>query len=136
MSAASGCCPWVEPVGALPMRSPVIDTNTRRPIEPHELAYLVALGAEVRRLRRLTGWSQRAIDRTAGFGVGYSARLEGARRRPRRSALERLARALWLAGAGERPAAIVRRLVALAGPALAPESDWPRRTAQGGKGRG
>ena len=101
----------------------------RRPITPNEVPGLQALGTEIRRLR----WSLARAPRSrlavrAQVSVRQLEQIEQAIRRTRHSTLARIAAALVelkpdLGTEGE----LVNRLAALAGAALAPESDYRER---------
>lgn len=97
---------------------------SRRPIAPAEVPHLEALGAHLSERRRAAGLSRAALARAAGLSPPTVGRLEVGTRRTRATALARLARAL--AGPEEAPA-LAAELVALAGPALAPESGFAER---------
>lgn len=92
-----------------------------------ERPHLEALGAEVRRLRRSVGLSQRALERRMGRdpegGHGLISRIEAGTRWTRASTLEELAKALCRAGVREDPWQVAGWLAGLAGPAIAPERD-------------
>lgn len=96
----------------------------RRPIGPAEVPHLEALGRRLSELRRAAGLSRAALARAAELSSPTVGRLEAGTRRTRASTLARLAGAL--AGPDEAPA-LVAELAALAGPALAPESDFAER---------
>jgi len=105
-----------------------MDTTPRSgQVEEWERPHLERLGAEVRRLRRSVGLSQRALERRMGRdpsgGHGLIPRIEAGTRRTRASTLEELAKALYRAGVREDPWGLAEWLAGLAGPALAPERD-------------
>ena len=66
----------------------------RRPLEPDELPRLEALGRRLRELRRWARLTQRELARAAELSERHVGRLEGGRRRTRRTTLERLCAAL------------------------------------------
>lgn len=99
--------------------------RSRRPVEPVEVPHLEALGRRLREARAATGLTQAAIGSAAELSRNHLSSLERGVRRTRASTLERLASALT--EDGEAAAGLYRELVALAGPALAPESDYADR---------
>jgi transcriptional regulator with XRE-family HTH domain len=113
----------------------MVSPNIRRPLEPHEHAYLLDLGHEVRALREAAGVSCRYIARALLYNTRTVERIEQGTRRTRRSTLEALLDVLLLAcpDLGERDE-LVQRLVDAAGPALAPES--PHADKSGGRREG
>lgn len=101
----------------------------RRPITPDEVPRLQALGDEIRRLRwRVAHVSRSKLALRAEVSIRQLEQIERAIRRTRRSTLGRIAGALVELrpdiGAADE---LVERLAALAGPALAPESDYRER---------
>ena len=103
--------------------------RTRRPINANEVPGLEALGDELLRLR----WTVARIHRPAlairsQVSVRQIEQIERAIRRTRRSTIERIMLALVKVkpDLGE-PAALVARLTELAGPGLAPESEYRKR---------
>jgi transcriptional regulator with XRE-family HTH domain len=103
----------------------------RRPLEPHEHAYLIDLGHEVRALRKAAGVSCRYLARSLLFNTRTVERIEQGTRRTRRSTLEALLDVLLLAcpDLGERDE-LLQRLVVVAGPALAPESPHAEKSRE------
>lgn len=97
--------------------------GSRRPISPAELPHLEALGVRLVELRHEAGLSRRVVAERAQVARSTIERIEAGTRRTRRSTLERIAGAL-----GRLDAA--RELAALAGPALAAESDHAGRVAR------
>jgi transcriptional regulator with XRE-family HTH domain len=105
--------------------------GARRPITSAELPALALMGARVRELREAAGFGQGGLAEAAGLSRRGLSMLERGVRRTRRSTIDRLAGVLAeplgrLAGEiSEELAAL-----ALAGDALAPESDYPERVAR------
>lgn len=101
----------------------------RRPIASEEVAGLRALGDEIRRLRgQVARVARPRLAVRSEVSIRQLEQIEQAIRRTRRSTLARIAGALVelepsIGTADE----LVARLVALAGPALAPESDYHER---------
>jgi hypothetical protein len=101
----------------------------RRPITSDEVVGLQALGDEIRRLR----WNVARVHRPrlairAEVSVRQLEQIEQAIRRTRRSTLARIAGALVGLRADIGSAEeLVERLAALAGPSLAPESEYRER---------
>jgi transcriptional regulator with XRE-family HTH domain len=101
---------------------------SRRKIEAWEAPHLEALGAEVRRLRKLTTLTVAEFAWEIEVCVQHLWRLERGVRRTRRSTLARIAEAVdaevpELGGTK----VILTRLLELTGPALAPESEYAAR---------
>lgn len=92
--------------------------------EEGEVPYLQALGDQLREWRRAAGLSRERLGWVAGISAVTIWRIETARQRTRPSTLARLTRTLTEAKPelGD-PEALAARLVALAGPALAKESE-------------
>lgn len=105
-------------------------STLRRPVEPHELEPLRALGQRLRALRLQAGISPGQLGRAGPVGSRQVERIEQGTRRTRRSTLDALVAVLLLArpDLGDREQ-LVADLVALAGPALAPESPYADKTA-------
>jgi len=95
-------------------------SSSRRPIDSAEVPFLEALGTRLAELRVAVGVSQATLAERAELARSTVERIEGGTRRTRRSTLERIAEALDRSGATEE-------LVALVGPALAPESAYADR---------
>jgi hypothetical protein len=101
----------------------------RRPIASDEVVGLQALGDEIRRLR----WNVARVHRprlavSAEVSVRQLEQIEQAIRRTRRSTLARIAGALVGLRADIGSAEeLAERLAALAGPSLAPESEFQER---------
>lgn len=102
--------------------------DSRRPIADDELPHLKALGARIAALRSAAGWSRPQLAERAQLSVHGLKKLERGVRRTRASTLRRLVEAL-------APAVdcdiedLQAELLALAGPALAPESKYAERVA-------
>lgn len=102
--------------------------QAQRPIRPEEIPHLEGLGSRLRGLRRAVGFSQAELARRAELSPWMVRALERGARRTRRSTLERVAQALASAPQPPAPAPdVAGELVALAGPALAPESPYRAR---------
>jgi transcriptional regulator with XRE-family HTH domain len=102
--------------------------SARRPIGPDEVPFLEALGAELRALREAAHLSRPALAWAAEISPTHLRYLEEGVRRTRRSTLGRVAAVL----AESAPVAasandLADYLASLAGPALAPESDYAER---------
>lgn len=95
----------------------------RRPIVPGEVPHLEALGWSVRHRREAAGLSRSTVAALAEMRCSSLSRIEAGACRTRRSTLERLAAALDVPD----PAGLVEEWVGLAGPALAPESQFRER---------
>ena len=95
----------------------------RRPITAEEAPHLAALGARVRELRTAAGLTQSTVGTLAALTPGHVSAIECGKRRTRATTLARIVAACGT----EDPAATLAELVALAGPALAPESDFAER---------
>lgn len=101
---------------------------SRIPITDSEAWFLERLGAQLRAYREDAGLSRPALAAAAQLSAGHLGQLEWGVRRTRRSTLTRIAWALH--GSDADPDALeafVDELVALAGPALASESDYAER---------
>jgi transcriptional regulator with XRE-family HTH domain len=108
----------------------------RRPIDPSEVPYLELLGAAVRALRGDAGLAQARLAELAQVSASTVGKIEAGTRRTRRSTLGRITAALVgghpdLGEADE----LADELAALAGPALAPESEYADRVARRRKRR-
>ncbi len=101
--------------------------DTRRAIEHWESPYLVRLGEELRILRLSAGMSQVELATKAGLGERGLRRLEHGERRTRASTLTRLAGALTEGAPAEVTDRVATALMAVAGPTLAPESQYAER---------
>lgn len=99
--------------------------RSRRPIEPDEIPHLEALGRRLLELREGAGLSRAALAFVSELSNSHLGSLERATRRTRASTLERIASALT--EDGEEGEALRAELVSLAGPALAPESEYAER---------
>ena len=106
--------------------------NCRRPIPGAEVPQLEALGARVRQLREAAGLSRRKLADQAAVDKSTIERIEKGIRRTRRSTLERIV--AGLVAEVEQPV-VLEELVALAGPALAPESAYRDRVDRRRAGR-
>jgi transcriptional regulator with XRE-family HTH domain len=84
-----------------------------------EVPFLEGLGVRIAELPAAIGVSQATLAERAELARTTVERIEGGTRRTRRSTLERIAEALDRSDATEE-------LVALVGPALAPESAYAR----------
>lgn len=106
-----------------------MSSRCRRPIEDHEVDYLLDLGAEIRTLREEAGLSRRELAWGAFVHESTIARIERGERRTRRSRLEDIVRvfAQKYGYDDDTAAALVEYLVEVAGPALAPESEYAQR---------
>jgi hypothetical protein len=96
-----------------------------------------ALGNELRRLRReVAGLSRARLGVSAEMSSRQIEQIERAIRRTRRSTLERIVAALVKAkpDLGD-PAALLERLLSLAGASLAPESQYRERVEKRRKAR-
>jgi transcriptional regulator with XRE-family HTH domain len=100
----------------------------RRRIEPAEVPLLHTLGTELRSLRRTAGLTQRELAEGACLTRSHVERIEAGVRRTRRSTLERMAATLTVAEPD--PEHLADALAELAGPALAPESEYAERVAR------
>jgi len=89
----------------------------RRPIQQFEQGHLLRLGEELRALRRDATLAQ--VASASGLSIATISRLERGKRRPRRSTLAAIAVAY-----SKEPRTTWMRFVSLAGPAIAPESEW------------
>lgn len=90
--------------------------------------YLVRLGDELRRLRHHVGLNRQALGQRCLLHHNHIGKLELGYRRTRRSTLGRIAAALEEISPDLGPVEeLVARLCGLAGPALAPETDYPRQ---------
>jgi transcriptional regulator with XRE-family HTH domain len=103
--------------------------GTRRPITSAELPALAAMGARVRELRAAAGLSLRGLAEAAGLSRRGLSMLERGVRRTRRSTIDRLAGVL-AEPLGRLPGEVAAELAALAGDALAPESEHAERVAR------
>jgi transcriptional regulator with XRE-family HTH domain len=98
----------------------------RRPLEPSELPWLIALGLCLRELRTEAGLTQLSLGGRASISERSIRRLENGERRTRRSTLKRIADALACEATG--PADEVFQILrTAAGPVLADESAYRRR---------
>ncbi len=99
----------------------VARATCRRPIAPLEVFPLEALAGRLRELRTAAGLSRMELAESAELAPSTVERIERATRRTRRSTLERIAKVLD---------ADASQLADLAGPALAPESDYAERVSR------
>lgn len=99
----------------------------RCPITEEERPYAEALGRMLRSLRDEAAMTQSQLGALATLQSSSVSAIERGRRRTRRSTLERLVAVLL---PEQRREAIIDELVEVAGPALAPESDWAERVAR------
>jgi len=115
--------------GAIPMSGcgRPRDLDCSIPISAEQRVCLEEAGELLAWLRRDCGLSRATVADAADLNVGYYGRLERGRRRPRRSTLYRIASVLTANGVENTSTEVVDALVCLLGPALAPESDYPRR---------
>lgn len=98
----------------------------RRPIEPDELPFLLALGDELRRMREMMGLSRPALAWASGVSERTVLNIEHATRRTRHTTLHALA--VGLADSDDADAdGITARFVELAGPTLAPSNRFSDR---------
>lgn len=97
------------------------------------MAYLQRLGFFLARLRGAAGLTQYELGRGTHISRQQVARIEAGTRRTRASTLRAMAEVLaatpW-ANLGD-PEELTEQLVDLAGPALAPESDYAEKIAAG-----
>jgi transcriptional regulator with XRE-family HTH domain len=105
-----------------------VTTEGRRPIRDDERPYLLAMGAALRAARVDAGLPVSQLSERCGVDRWHLDDLERGRRRTRASTLERICGALT-AGDSERDQ-LHAQLVALAGPGLAPESQYADRIAR------
>jgi transcriptional regulator with XRE-family HTH domain len=96
------------------------------PLTDAEVPYAEALGEYLRSLREETGLGTRVIAIRAGIVYETWHRIEEATRHTRHSTLERIAKELGEA-LGREPRTIHDEMVRLAGPCLAPESQYRER---------
>ena len=103
--------------------------RARRPISSHEVAGLEALGNELRLLRRDSACLSRSqLGVRAELSARQIEQIERGIRRTRRSTLERIVAGLLAEQTDhDTQIAVVDRLAELAGPALAPESQYRDR---------
>lgn len=106
--------------------------TARRPITAEEVPYLVAWGAEVRRLRRASPYTHGEVASMASISANYLRELEEATRRPRRETVESLLCAVLDGADLEEPlwSQHVAAHVAMLGPALAPPSEYAEKIAR------
>ena len=104
-------------------------SGTRRPLTDEEFPHLEALGAELRELRERASLSRSQLGWAATVSVTHLANLEGGHRRTRRSTLLRIAGVLvdHIPGYLGSPDDLADYLCAVAGPALAAESQYAAR---------
>jgi transcriptional regulator with XRE-family HTH domain len=95
----------------------------RRPLQPEETPYLIAVANRLREVRRSRGLTQAELAVAAELSRRHVERLEAGNRRTRRSTLSRIAEALG-------DPSLEDELVGLAGPALAPESEYAERVVR------
>ncbi|MGE5764121.1 MAG: helix-turn-helix domain-containing protein [Mycobacterium leprae] len=101
-----------------------------RPIGEEEKSHLGALGRFLRATRHDAALTQAALARTAQIGERHVRDLERGTRRTRESTLGRLAAALTPSDAPPGTVdTLTAHMVAIAGPALAPESAFVERSA-------
>lgn len=114
-----------------PEQKASLRARTRRPITDDEIPYLEALGAELRQLRTDVGLQRARLASLAGVQPETIRWIEFGVRRTRRPMLERLVAATLTAGGDDLDAVVaaevVDHLCALAGPALAPASQYQDR---------
>lgn len=101
-----------------------------RPIEAHEVPHLQRLGRAVHELRMAAGVSQRKLAWLAQLGDSQYRAIETGTRRTRRATLERIVGALADVDGDLDAAGVLEDLVELAGPALAPPSQYQARVDQ------
>lgn len=101
----------------------------RRPIQDHEVGHLERMGAALRAVREGLGVTPTQLARAAQINRSTLWRIELGERRTRESTLRRIAHGLAvLTPEGSvHSARLVQQLVDLAGPALAPESEYADR---------
>lgn len=97
------------------------------PVTDEQREHLVRVGARVRELRGRARLSQRELGVLATLSATHVGRIERGVHRVRRSTLDRLL--AHLVPADDREA-VLDELAELAGPALAPESDYEPRRAR------
>lgn len=111
-------------------------SRIRRPLQDHEIPYLIGFGTLLGTMRRQAGITQANLARWAGLSETQVYRLERGVRRTRRSTIERMA---WVISLGPDedyvspfgdPAVITGTLIRAIGPALAPESDHTDRVTR------
>jgi transcriptional regulator with XRE-family HTH domain len=102
-----------------------------RPISDDEGACLLRLGEELRALRVKAGLSRLELAYGVLLSPGHVGHLELGYRRTRRSTLTRIVGVLVEAKPDLGPSDdLVDQLCEVAGPALAPETDFPRQVAR------
>jgi hypothetical protein len=105
--------------------------SIRRPITDDERPYLLALGAELKSLRGMSGLTRYQLAFDSLLSMSHLIDLFYGRRRTRRSTLTRIVDALVAANPALGPAQVLHeRLCELAGPGLAPESTYPDTVAR------
>ncbi|MGD0595833.1 MAG: helix-turn-helix transcriptional regulator [Acidimicrobiales bacterium] len=119
--------------GALPGRNAISEdarerrrANCRRPIEPWEVPDLERLAAGLRTVRLAAGLTQWDLAQHARLNESTIYQIEAAVRRTRASTLRRIAEVLvnrWEPPLGDVDQ-VTADLVAMAGAALAPESEY------------
>lgn len=97
------------------------------PPTAEEKPYLLALGRRVLAERQAAKLSRRVVALRMGYSPKTPQHIEQGSRRTRAATLEALARALV---GPQKGTALLEELVALAGPALAPESEYEPKTSR------
>lgn len=109
--------------------------RSRRPVETWEVPHLEALGAGVLQLRTIARMSRSMVAGPTVVSASTLKRIEGGTSRTRRSTLTRIAEAMvddagsWGLDLGDVET-IVSGWCTMAGPALAPESQYAERVAK------
>jgi len=117
--------------GAIVFEAQPSPSGSRRPIEPVEVPHFQRLGETLRRERERVGLSIAECARRACISGPYLSRLERGHRRTRRTTIERIATAFWMADLyGTQRPVILAKLLEAAGIALAPESCFQERVEQ------
>jgi hypothetical protein len=105
--------------------------TTLRPITDDEKPYLQALGEELKALRWLAGLTWNQLAYSSLLSHSHICCLAYGLRRTRKSTLARIVDALVAANADLGPADhLLDHLCDVAGPALAPESDYSSHVAR------
>lgn len=113
--------------------------RSRRPLTAEEIPFAEAMGAELRRARVERGMSTTELGACAEISRTCVWMIETARRRTRRSTLERICWGLapWIDDGPDQEYAenLLARLVEIGEPAIAPESKYTDRVERRRKRR-